>query len=111
MNYKEAYKQFRESVRDAVLSGELPITVTPYNGRLTDDYFAEVGFEICNAKVSLTAGYNYNCYYNELIKGLFDNEHFHDFKELVMSKMKVLTPEEKARIKELEEEIAKIKGA
>lgn len=110
MEYKEAYKQFRKSVRDAVLSNEIPITVEPYKGKLTSDYYAEVSFVINNVKVELVAGYTYNCYYNNLLDGLFENEYFNQFKELVMSKVKVLSPKEKARIKELEDEIAKIKG-
>lgn len=110
MDYKEAYKQFRESLRDAILSGKIPVTVEPYEGRLTGDYFAEVNFEIGKTTILITAGYNYNCYYNGLLEGLFVDEYFNQFKELVMSKIKVLTPEQKARIKELEDEIAKIKG-
>lgn len=107
MDYKESYKQFLESVRDAVLSEELPIKAI---GLEDDFYFAEVDIDICGCKCKFTVADSLICCHNEITKGMFQGEYFEAFKSLIRRKTKVYTPEEKARLKELRDEIQKIKG-
>ena len=103
--YEKAYKGFIKAVRNAILSEEIPVTITALEG---DYWFAEMDIEIGGCICKITVSDNQVCYHNELLKGMFEGKHFEALKDYLRNNQKVYTPEEKARLKELRAEILKI---
>ena len=102
--YEIAHNTFKEEVKNAILSGEIPVTLSPCK----DPYWlARVTFMVGQSECSVSVSDHSVCYHNDLLKGLFDDKE--DFKALkAMVEKHVLSEKDKARIKELQAEIDRI---
>lgn len=102
--YEIAHNTFKEEVKNAILSGEIPVD---WENPQNEDYLATGYFTINHTRCSISVSENFVCYHNGLLRGMFDNEN--DFNALrSMIKPHLLTKEENARIKELQAEIDRI---
>lgn len=107
--YEQALDVFRQELKMAILSEEIPMTFEP------DDhpgYFADVVFKIRNQNYRVAVAETYACYMNPVMEGLFDpnGAEWEAFKAIIRKHVKVLTEEDRAKIAELQAEIDRIKG-
>ena len=104
--YETALKAFQIGVKNAILSGEIPVT---WENPQTDGYLGTGRFVVGKAECSMSVAERFVCYHNDLTKGMFDDED--DFEALkAMVKKHVLPEKDKARIGELQAEIDRIRG-
>ena len=102
--YEIAHNTFKEEVKNAILSGEIPVD---WENPQNENYLATGRFVVCGAQCSISVSEDFVCYHNELLRGMFDDED--DFNALKsMIKPHLLTKEENTRIKELQAEIDRI---
>lgn len=103
--YETALKAFQTEVKNAILSGEIPVTLSPCK----DPYWlAQVEFVVGQATCSMSVAEKCICYHNDLLHGIFDDKD--DFDALkTMIKKHVLSEEDRVRIKELQAEIDRIR--
>lgn len=107
--YEQALDVFRQELKMAILNEEIPMTFKP---DMIDGYFAEIEFTLKNGKYRIAVGERIVCYLDPTIRDLFeDKADFEALKALARKHVKVLTPEDKAQIAELQAEIDKIKGS
>ena len=102
--YELALNTFKEEVKNAILSGEIPVD---WENPGNKDYLATGRFVVCDAECAVSVSEKWVCYHNPLLKGIFNKEE--DFKALkAIVKQHTLTEEENARIEELQAEIDRI---
>lgn len=103
--YEAALKDFQTTVKNAILSGEIPVT---WENPRNEDYLGTGRFMVGKAECSVSVAERFVCYHNPLLEGFFDNKD--DFKALkAMVKEHVLSEKDKTRIKELQAEIDRIR--
>lgn len=102
-----ALSRLRTSLKKAILNEEVEMTFTESNA---NGYYAEMRVNFGGLYFDMTIAKTFVCYHNPFTKGMFDKKKdFEALTELVNKHVKILTPEERAKIIALQAEIDAIK--
>ena len=113
MNKKEnpceaALAQFRGELRNAILNEKIEMKFIPAT---TEGYYAELHMRVGDAKFYFALADKFIYYHNVLLEDLFprDSDDFAKLTVLAKKYVKRLTPDEENRIKQLYDEIDRIR--
>lgn len=104
---ESALSRLRTSLKKAILNEEVEMTFAEFRA---NGSYAEMRVNFGGLYFDMTIAETFVCYHNPFVKGMFDKkEDFEALTELVNKHVKILTPEERAKIVALQAEIDAIK--
>lgn len=104
---ESALSRLRTSLKEAILNEEVKMIFTESS---VEGYYAKMNVSLGGIDFDMTISETFVCYHNSFMKGLFDKkEDFDALTKLVKKNIKILTPEEKAKIYALQAQIDAIK--
>lgn len=104
---ESALSRLRTSLKEAILKEKVKMTFAESSAK---GYYAEMRVHFSGLYFDMTIANTFVCYHNPFVDGMFDKEEdFDALTKLVKKNIKILTPEEKAKIFALQEQIDAIK--
>lgn len=107
--YEEAFYQFRDKLRQAMLNEEVDMTFVEQSDR---PYYCRININVCGTILSMTLADKFICYHDKILNNLFTEGtlEFNQIQAIAKKHVPLLTDEDIKQIQFHQQEIEKIKS-